>query len=111
MTNVASDYVTAKAQLYLTTGRVLLLEVGPHRVLASVDGTGDDPYVVVWTRTSGWQCDCPAYGPCAHLQAVQTVTVANPDRGSICDGFGHGPAGDGLAEIARQRGGTPGGPA
>jgi uncharacterized Zn finger protein len=73
-----STAVTTKAARYLAAGRVLLLEVAPARVAATVRGTAPDPYVVAWTRATDWTCTCPAIGQCAHLAAVQAVTVGAP---------------------------------
>lgn len=67
--------VTDKAIAYLVAGRVLVLEVSPARVAATVRGTADDPYLVAWTHITGWSCDCPAYSPCSHVAAVQAVTT------------------------------------
>lgn len=72
---LTSAPVLSKAVRYLAAGRVLLLEVAPARVAATVRGTADDPYLVVWTRLAGWTCTCPAYGACAHVLAVQAVTT------------------------------------
>lgn len=67
-----------KAARLLTTGRVLLLDVGPWRVLAQVAGD-TDAYRVSYEAGS-WSCSCPGgrFGSCSHLAAVRLV--ADPIR-------------------------------
>ena len=69
-----SPAVAAKAIVYLREGRLTvrrregrLVEAtcaGTHDYTLGHDGDGD-----------GWHCDCPAYGLCAHLVALQLVTT------------------------------------
>lgn len=63
----------AKGARYIVEGRVTVDVVARAAVHARVKGTGE-VYDVTATEW-GWSCTCPARGPCAHLYAVQLVTV------------------------------------
>ena len=54
-------------------------EDGGH-VLAEVRGDSARIYGVVYDA-EGWRCDCPTYGVCSHIRAVQLVVVVEPRRG------------------------------
>jgi hypothetical protein len=53
---------------------LLIEHVGPDGVRATCRGSGA-VYAVTWTRAEGWPCTCPAYRTCAHVLALQAVTV------------------------------------
>lgn len=63
----------AKGRRYLAEGRLLLRVVNSRRLLANARGNGEI-YQVGYER-GGWYCECPALGRCAHLVALQLVTV------------------------------------
>jgi len=71
------ETTAAKAHRLLAEGRVTVLHVAGDHVAAEVDGDtglwrcGHNP-----KRPGGWWCECPARpGRCAHLAAVQLVTI------------------------------------
>jgi uncharacterized Zn finger protein len=67
-----------KGARYLAEGRLTITEVSAHAVRAHCKGTGEQ-HVLTGTR-QGWSCSCPAHGPCAHLWALQAVTVRPQTR-------------------------------
>lgn len=69
-----------KGLRYLAEGRLVVEVVKGDLVQARCRGAGEI-YPLGWNVRSGWWCDCPARGPCAHLHALQSVTVT--DRRSI----------------------------
>lgn len=68
-----SESAEAKGRRYLTEGRLTLRKVAAHQIDATCRGSGDI-YELGYTR-AGWSCGCPARGRCAHLVALQLVTV------------------------------------
>lgn len=68
------ENVETKARRYLCEGRITLRRVGPSEVLALVRGNGAF-YNTGYDERSGWWCECAARGNCAHLTALQLVTV------------------------------------
>ena len=69
----AGPDVQAKADALLAGGRVTLFLVKFGQVHAEVRGESG-PHLVA-LRAGYWECDCPARGQCAHLLAVQRVTI------------------------------------
>jgi uncharacterized Zn finger protein len=70
---VTGESVTDKASRYLTEHRLTVLRVGDERVEAECRG-GGAVYRLGW-QDGKWRCDCPAKARCAHLAALQAVTV------------------------------------
>lgn len=64
----------SKGRRYLLEGRVCVRHVSREGIRAHVRGQGDR-YRVEWTPAAGWSCTCPARSRCAHLVAVQLVTI------------------------------------
>jgi hypothetical protein len=71
---VSRENAHAKARRYLGEGRLIVVRVDADGIRATCRGSGA-VYTVTWTPGEGWVCDCPALGPCAHLLALQAVTV------------------------------------
>ena len=69
-----------KGARYLTEGRLVVEGVNEALIQARCRGAGE-VYRLGWNLRHGWWCDCPARGPCAHLHALQAVTVT--DRRAI----------------------------
>lgn len=63
----------AKGLRYLAEHRLTVLRVDGERLQAECRGAGA-VYRVGW-QDGRWSCDCPALGACAHLYALQAVTV------------------------------------
>lgn len=70
------ESVFDKANRYLAEHRLSVELVDRQRIVASCRGSGA-LYVCGYER-GGWHCDCPNPGRCAHLTALQAVTVAPP---------------------------------
>jgi hypothetical protein len=77
---VTRETVVAKAHLYLTSGRLIVTQVGDGRIRARCRG-GGDLYELGFDR-GAWWCSCPARATCSHLLALQLVTVQprKPER-------------------------------
>lgn len=87
------ENVDVKARRLLQEGRLTLLRRDSDRrsaellanvhvpvekapVVAECRGDSGDTYIVYFdARDNSWRCDCPARGRCAHLAALQLVTV------------------------------------
>lgn len=63
-----------KGERYVSQGRLVVECVSEDAVRASVRGAGAIHWVT-WTPGEGWACSCEARTRCAHLVAVQLVTV------------------------------------
>jgi len=74
MAIASRESVEAKGRRYVVEGRLIVELVDASRVRATCRGAGS-VCEVGWTEDSGWWCSCPARGRCAHLVAVQLVTV------------------------------------
>lgn len=73
---MTTDKQRAKANDYLTTGRVCTVEVSTQEGYGEflIAGTFSEPYRVVY-QDGRWGCDCPARVlVCAHVLACQTIT-------------------------------------
>ena len=73
----------AKARRYLLEGRLQVERVDEGTIRARCRGGGavyelgfDD--IGAWEPEGCWWCSCPAFGRCAHLVALQLVTVRPP---------------------------------
>jgi uncharacterized Zn finger protein len=64
----------AKGMRYLTSGRLVVTLVSGMEVSAVCRGDSGTVYALGYKR-GGWWCDCPAFTKCAHLTALQLVTV------------------------------------
>jgi uncharacterized Zn finger protein len=74
------ETIDSKARRYLAEGRLRVTGIDPHRVNATCNG--ERTYTLGRTNRSWW-CDCPARVQCAHITALQLVTVdplRHPDR-------------------------------
>lgn len=75
MTREASD---VKARRYLCEARLTVVLVNADTVRATCRGTGE-VYQLGHEPGRGWWCECPARRDCcAHLLALQAVTVRRP---------------------------------
>jgi hypothetical protein len=63
-----------KAQRYLAERRLTVDVVSPNLVSATCRSDGV-AYDVGWTPDFGWSCSCAAMRRCAHIIALQAVTV------------------------------------
>ena len=68
-----TENAAAKGRRYLIEGRLLVTHVDGYVIRARCRGS-DTIYHLgyEWNR---WHCDCPARGTCAHLHALQLVTI------------------------------------
>jgi hypothetical protein len=64
----------ARGCRYVAEGRLTVEHVDGDAVHASCRGSGA-LHCVGWDRARGWWCSCPARTRCAHLRALQLVTV------------------------------------
>jgi hypothetical protein len=71
--------VAAKAARYLTEARLTVLRVDGDHVAATCRGSGEVHHLG-HDPGRGWHCSCLARGQCAHLVALQTVTVRTTAR-------------------------------
>lgn len=77
---MAREGAEAKARRYLTEGRLLVQAVTDTRIAATVRGDGA-LYRAGHNPVDRWHCSCPARGRCAHVLALQLVTVRrNPEE-------------------------------
>jgi hypothetical protein len=71
---VSRENAQTKARRYLGEHRLVVEHCDANLVRATCRGSGA-VYDVGWTPALGWSCSCPALGRCAHLLALQGVTV------------------------------------
>jgi uncharacterized Zn finger protein len=62
---------------YLSEGRLIVQEIDRRKVRATCRGTGCTYDLGFDAASASWWCSCPARTRCAHLWALETVTV-NP---------------------------------
>jgi hypothetical protein len=74
---VTRESAETKSKRYLIEARLTVLGVDRDRVQATCRGSGE-LYELGHDPGRGWHCSCPARGRCAHLIALQTVTVRRP---------------------------------
>jgi uncharacterized Zn finger protein len=69
----------------LVEGRVRVLEASEDGGYVSAEVRGDSAriYVVSYEAGEGWRCDCPTFGVCSHIRAVQLVVVVEPRKPSL----------------------------
>lgn len=68
------ESVARKGRRYLLEGRLAVLEVSGDVIEAECRG-GGEVYALGHAPKGGWWCSCPARTNCAHLVALQLVTV------------------------------------
>lgn len=73
-----------KGRRLLVEGRLIVRRAGPEGISALCRGDSGEMYRLEYQR-GGWSCSCPAFGRCAHLIALQLVTLrpgsrSNPER-------------------------------
>jgi hypothetical protein len=73
------ESVELKSARYLVEGRLTVLLVDKTAIIAECRGAGSI-YRLGYNAVHGWNCSCPAKGRCAHLVALQNVTVQPPGR-------------------------------
>ena len=71
------ESVEEKARRYLAEGRVVVELVSEDEICARCRGGG--AIYKLGLEGGEWFCSCPARGRCAHLLALQLVTVASAD--------------------------------
>lgn len=74
---VTREAARDKGLRYLAEGRLIVQEVVPRRIRATCRGTGSTYRLGFDANTAEWWCSCPARTRCAHLWALETVTI-NP---------------------------------
>ena len=67
-----------KARRYLAEGRLRVLDVDENAGTALAECRGSGALYTVSHDEDGWRCNCPARGTCAHVTALQLVTVLTP---------------------------------
>jgi hypothetical protein len=75
---VSRESAEVKARRYLGEGRLRVLKVDEVAGTALAECRGSGALYVVSRGEEGWRCDCPARSTCAHIQALQLVTVLEP---------------------------------
>jgi uncharacterized Zn finger protein len=76
------ENVETKGRRYVSEGRLTVTTVNPDQVAATVRG-GGATYRCGHNRGIGWWCTCPAKTRCAHLVALQLVTIRPPVQ-TVC---------------------------
>ena len=75
---MSRETVAEKAKRYLCEGRLIVVGVDDDWVRATCRGSGE-VYELGHAPGRGWWCSCPAKtARCAHLVALQSVTVRRP---------------------------------
>jgi uncharacterized Zn finger protein len=69
-----------KGRRLLTEGRVRMVDVRPHRVVADVRGGSAKVYRVCFAEGLGWTCSCPTIGRCSHIVATQLVVIVDDEN-------------------------------
>lgn len=65
-----------KGRRYVSEGRLTVTAVEGDYIAAECRG-GGEVYRLIHTPRAGWRCDCPARTRCAHVVALQLVTIRN----------------------------------
>jgi uncharacterized Zn finger protein len=82
-----ADNVETKGRRLLTEGRLIVTEVGERGVIAECRGDSGAVYTLGYRHDeSRWGCTCPARGRCAHLVALQLVTIRRTEDGDTSSG-------------------------
>jgi hypothetical protein len=71
-----AETIDQKARRYLTEGRLVVELVNGDEIRARCRGGG--AVYELGLEAGEWWCGCAARGRCAHLTALQLVTVAPP---------------------------------
>ena len=76
-----ADNVETKGRRLLTEGRLIVEKITAEGLLiATCRGDSGAIYNLGYDPMRGeWRCTCPARGRCAHLVALQLVTVRRTD--------------------------------
>jgi hypothetical protein len=69
------EAVDVKARRYLVEARLVVRYVDDEEVRATCRGGGDVYALGFALSHGGWWCGCPARSRCAHVAALQLVTV------------------------------------
>lgn len=72
------ENVDTKARRYLSEGRLTITHLDSLSIEASCRGGG--AVYELGHNGEAWWCDCPARGLCAHVFALQAVTVRAGDE-------------------------------
>jgi hypothetical protein len=75
---MSRENVQVKARRYLGEGRLRVLDVDEYGGTALGECRGAGALYTVSRNEAGWRCDCPARSTCAHVVALQLVTVLSP---------------------------------
>ena len=77
MIDVGTEKQVEKARRLLADGRLSVISVDRNRnyILAICKGDHDTYQLGFNPATLDWMCECPAFGMCAHLAALQLVTA------------------------------------
>ena len=68
------ESIESKAKRYLAERRLTVNVVSADLVAATCRSDGV-LYDTGWTPQLGWSCSCPALHRCAHITALQAITV------------------------------------
>jgi len=79
---VTRESIASKGTRYLTEARLTVQYVSGDTVRATCRGSGD-VYRCGHDPRRGWYCSCPATRDCAHLYALQSVTVRRAEATEI----------------------------
>jgi hypothetical protein len=69
------ENAAAKARRYLVEGRVRILSCAEAAGVVQAEVRGNGRIYVAGRNAAGWYCGCPARGECAHLLALNLVTL------------------------------------
>ena len=70
--------IATKAARYLAEGRLIITRVDGDHITATCRGSGAVHSCGHDPDRGDWWCDCPARRTCAHLVALQRVTIRRP---------------------------------
>ena len=70
----------AKAVRLLTCGRLTVEWLDATTIRGTCRGDSGEVYRVGYEPDTGWTCDCPAFGRCSHLIALQRVALVPSPR-------------------------------
>lgn len=73
--------VEAKGRRYLAEGRLTVRRVDETGGVVEADCRGAGAVYALGHDERGWFCNCPALGRCAHLAALELVTVVGSPGG------------------------------
>ncbi len=67
-----------KAARHLGEGRVSLRELDLYAGVVAADVKGDGAVWNTYHDETGWHCNCPAFGRCAHMLALGLIATVEP---------------------------------